>query len=88
MCIRDSMCGPCKGNPKAKPPVEPTAAGTPCPHKLRCVNCKGEHSAEDRKCPFWKKKFDREWIDAKYKEVRSSPLRRSRSPSNRPSVAQ
>jgi hypothetical protein len=48
-------CGSCKGNPNVKPrPVPPTVDGLACPHLGHCVNCKGEHSANDNKCPFWR----------------------------------
>ena len=77
------MCGPCKGNPKAKPPVLPNTE-IECPHKRRCPNCYGEHLATDtRNCAFWKHKFDRNWIEAKYLEVRND--RRRRSPAAHPS---
>ena len=66
------MCGACKGNPKAKPPVPPNRE-TACPHKRRCPNCFGDHLASDsRNCVFWKHKFDRNWIEAKYLEVRNA----------------
>ena len=71
------MCGPCKGNPKAKPPV-PLNTEIECPHKCRCPNCYGEHLVTDtRNCAFWKHKFDRNWIEAKYLEVRNAHRRRS-----------
>jgi hypothetical protein len=48
-------CGSCKGNLNMKPRlVPPTADGLACPHLGCCVNCKGEHSANDNKCPFWR----------------------------------
>ena len=81
------MCHPCKGNPKADPPVPPTDSLVACPHKYRCPNCHGEHSVMDKKCPFWRHKFDRAWIDAKYLEVHSSPKRRPHKLSNTPPVA-
>ena len=73
------MCAGCRGAPNANPPVLGTPPGAPCPHKKRCPNCKGEHSATDRKaCPFWRHCYDHEWIEAKYAQVRGS------SPQNRP----
>ncbi|KXN86450.1 hypothetical protein AN958_10089, partial [Leucoagaricus sp. SymC.cos] len=55
----------CRGNPSAKPPQDPTPEGAPCPHAARCVNCKGDHSASDRRCPFWRHRFDRAWLAEK-----------------------
>jgi len=44
----------CKTNPK--PNIsrdrEATVAGVICPHTFKCLNCKGDHSADDNKCPF------------------------------------
>ncbi|KXN85881.1 hypothetical protein AN958_10779 [Leucoagaricus sp. SymC.cos] len=57
-----SITGCCRGNPTANPPVPATMEGAPCPHTARCVNCSGEHSASDRKCPYWRHRFDREWL--------------------------
>src|ERR1700724_16981 len=48
----------CRGNPKAKVPILPTPEGEPCPHNAICVNCKGKHRADDRKCKFWAHRFD------------------------------
>ena len=63
-------CGLCKGNLKAKPPVPPTAADQPCPHLARCSNCRERHPATDCKCLFWCHRYDPQWINAKYAEVR------------------
>ena len=56
-----SMAWCYKANPKSNPPKEATAAGAPCPYIFKCLNCKGEHSADDTKCPFWRHRFDRQW---------------------------
>jgi len=48
----------CKANPKLNPPQLETAQGTPCPHVFKCVNCKGEHMADNFKCPFWRNCFN------------------------------
>jgi hypothetical protein len=61
----------CMGAPNAQPPLPPTPAGTECPHDPHCINCRGLHPADHRACPFWKRRFDREWIDARYAEVRA-----------------
>jgi len=63
-------CGLCKGNLKAKPPIPPTAADQPCPHPARCPNCREHHPATDRTCSFWRHRYDPQWINAKYSEVR------------------
>ena len=52
----------CKGHPKASPPIPPTPAGQPCPHQAHCRNCDGAHAADDRRCPFWRNRFNHEWI--------------------------
>ena len=43
--------------------------GAPCPHTFKCLNCKGEHSADDTKCPFWYHHFDRQWHSNKAAEL-------------------
>ena len=50
----------CKANSKSNPPRKATAAGTPCPHTFKCLNCKGDHSADDNKCSFWCHCFDKQ----------------------------
>jgi hypothetical protein len=81
-----ALAGCCKGNDRVVPPVPPTEEGMPCPHAARCLNCRGPHSADDRRCKFWRHRFDQEWIKARYDEV--SAGRRSRSPpANRPAQA-
>ena len=70
----------CRGNPKATPPVPPTPAGQPCPHRPHCPNCKGAHSATERSCSFWIHRFDHKWIEAKYAQVRDSRPRRGTPP--------
>ncbi|KXN81479.1 hypothetical protein AN958_04542 [Leucoagaricus sp. SymC.cos] len=47
------MAGCYKVNPKANPPRVVTVIGEPCPHNFKCVNCKGDHSTDDKQCPFW-----------------------------------
>ena len=61
----------CKANTKCNPPREATAAGVPCPHTFKCLNCRGDHAADDNKCPFWRHRFDRQWHANKAAEVRS-----------------
>ena len=72
------LAGCCKGNAKATPPIPPTPEGSACPHVSRCPNCRKPHAADDRKCNFWRHRFDQEWIKARYDEV--SARNRSRSP--------
>src|SRR6267154_411362 len=60
----------CKEQPDATPPVAATPFGIPCPHESRCVNCHSLHAANDKKkCPFWRHRFDREWISRRYSAV-------------------
>ena len=61
----------CKANPKSNPPREATAVGALCPHTFKCLNCKGEHSADDTKCLFWRHCFDRQWHFNKAAELRT-----------------
>ena len=60
----------CKANFKLNPPRLETKQGEPCPHVFKCVNCKGDHMADDTKCPFWKHRFNREWHSKKSQEAR------------------
>ena len=55
-----SMAWCCKANSKSNPSRETTANSAPCPHTFKCLNCKGEHSANDTKCPFWCHRFDKQ----------------------------
>ncbi|KAF9442277.1 Gag-like protein [Macrolepiota fuliginosa MF-IS2] len=64
------LCGPCKGNPKANPPVAATPPGAPCPHKFSCMNCKQKHTSDSKQCPFWKHHFNSDWIKKEYQQVR------------------
>ena len=59
----------CKANSKSNPPREMTAAGAPCPHTFKYLNCKGDHSADDNKCSFWHHCFDKQWHANKAAEV-------------------
>jgi len=62
----------CKVNFKLNPPRLETAKGEPCPHNFKCINCKGEHMADNNKCPFWKHRFNREWHSKKAQEARET----------------
>ncbi|KAF9440334.1 Gag-like protein [Macrolepiota fuliginosa MF-IS2] len=75
------LCGPCKGNPKANPPVAATPPGAPCPHKFSCVNCKQKHMSDSKQCPFWKHHFDGDWVKKEYQRVHEQP-RHSRQPTD------
>jgi len=77
-----SMAWCCKANPKSNPPREAMADGVPCPHTFKCLNCKGEHSADDTKCPFWRHRFDKQWDANKTAELCTS--RASTSNTQRP----
>nr|BAB32466.1 Gag-like protein [Tricholoma matsutake] len=73
-----ALAGCCKGNAKANPPIPATPEGAACPHPARCTNCRKNHASDDRRCNFWRHRFDRDWIKARYDEV--SARRNSRSP--------
>ncbi|KXN90780.1 hypothetical protein AN958_03571 [Leucoagaricus sp. SymC.cos] len=45
--------GCCCGNPTANPPVLATIEEAPCPHTTCCVNCDGDHSTSNCRCPYW-----------------------------------
>jgi len=62
----------CKANSKLNPPRLETTKGKPCPHSFKCINCKGEHIADNNKCPFWKHRFNREWHSKKAQEARET----------------
>ena len=70
-CHHRALAGCCKGNLKADPPVSPTSADAPCPHDPRCINCGKNHVSNDRKCIFWRNRWDGEWIKARYAKVRA-----------------
>ena len=59
----------CKANTKSNPPREATAGGAPCPHTFKCLNYRGDHAADDNKCPFWCHCFDKQWHSNKTAEV-------------------
>ncbi|KXN92924.1 hypothetical protein AN958_08277, partial [Leucoagaricus sp. SymC.cos] len=58
----------CKGNPKANPPIPPTIADVDCPHVPICSNCHGKHAANDRKCKYWRHRFDANWFSRRRAE--------------------
>jgi len=60
----------CKANFKLNPLRLETKQGKPCPHTFKYVNYKGDHMADDNKCPFWKHQFNREWHSKKAQEAR------------------
>ncbi|KAF9470544.1 hypothetical protein BDN70DRAFT_909506 [Pholiota conissans] len=82
--IHRLYCGLCKGDPKHDPLIPKTPGDQPCPHPPRCPNCNGEHAATDWKCKFWSHRFDREWIVAKYAEVRACRSAARNHPNHKP----
>ena len=42
----------CKANPKTNLPRLETRQGKPCPHSFKCINCKGEHLANNHSYLF------------------------------------
>jgi len=60
----------CKANDKTNPPRLEIQKEEPCPHEFKCLNCKGNHLANDTTCPFWKHHFNREWHTKKAQELR------------------
>jgi len=64
----------CKANAKMNSPRLETKKGEPYPHSFKCLNCRGEHQTDSNQCPFWRHRFNREWHQKKYVEIRDSPL--------------
>ena len=58
----------CKANPKSNSPREATADSVSCSHTFKCLNCKGNHSADDNKCSFQCHHFDKQWHSNKAAE--------------------
>ena len=58
----------CQGQLKHNPPIPATPEGEDCFHAGKCVNCHGDHRSDDRKCKYWQKRFDGEWIFKRYKK--------------------
>jgi len=59
-----------KANFKLDPSQLETKQGELCPHTFKCINCKGDHLADDNKCPYWKYRFNRKWHTKKAQEAR------------------
>ncbi|KXN85439.1 hypothetical protein AN958_11335 [Leucoagaricus sp. SymC.cos] len=66
----------CKANEKAKPPHLATPANEPCPHLFKCINCKGDHAANDKNCPYWCNRFNKTWHANKTEEARIQQIER------------
>ena len=56
----------CKANSKTNLPRLEMKKGKLCPYSLKCLNCKGLHTADSVKCSFWKHCFNREWHSKEY----------------------
>jgi len=50
-----------KANDKLNPSRLETKKGKPCPHSFKCLNCKRDHQADPKECPFWKHHFNKKW---------------------------
>jgi len=59
----------CKANPKINPSRLETKPDEPHPHTFKCINCKGEHMANNTKWPFWKYHFNCKWHIRKVQET-------------------
>ena len=62
----------CKANAKFNLPRLETKKGEPCPHSFKCLNCHRDHQADSNQCPFWRHRFNREWHQRKYAEIREN----------------
>jgi len=49
-----------KANSKFNSFKEATAAGAPCPHTFKYLNCKKDYAANNNKYPFWYHHFDKQ----------------------------
>ncbi|KXN87375.1 hypothetical protein AN958_08889, partial [Leucoagaricus sp. SymC.cos] len=58
-CLLTSYC---HGNSMANPPVLATMERALCFHTAHCMNCSGNHSTSDQKCPYWQHYFDWDWL--------------------------
>ena len=43
--------------------------GESCPYVFKCVNCKGDHQADNYSCPYWHNRFNKEWHGRKQQEL-------------------
>ena len=72
----------CKANAKINPPRLETKKGKPCLHSFKCLNCHGDHQADSNLCLFWRHRFNREWQQKKYTEIRENRFESIRSEAN------
>jgi len=72
----------CKMNAKTNPPRLETKKEEPCLHTFKCSNCRGDHQADSNQCPFWRHRFNREWHQRKYAEIRENRSKSIRSEGN------
>ena len=59
----------CKENNKLSPPKLATKEGKPCSYVFKCVNCKGNHQADNNTCPYWWDCFNRDQHGRKQQEL-------------------
>ena len=62
----------CKTNDRINPPRLEIKKGELCPHLFKCLNCWGDHQVDSNQCPFWRHRFNREWQQKKYAEIRDN----------------
>jgi len=72
----------CKANNKINPLRLEMKKGELCPHSFKCLNCYGDHQANSNLCPFWRHRFNREWQQKKYIEIRENRSKSIRSEVN------
>jgi len=72
----------CKANDKINPLRLEMKKGELCPHSFKCLNCYGDHQADSNLCPFWRHRFNREWQQKKYIEIRENRSKSIRSEAN------
>ena len=72
----------CKANAKLNLPQLETKKGEPCSHLFKCLNCCGDHQADSNLCSFWRHRFNREWYQKKYAEIRENRSKSIRSEVN------
>ena len=59
----------CKENKKTTPLRSATKESNPCSYVFKCINCKGDHLANNYHYPYWKNHFNRDWHSKKVEEL-------------------
>ena len=71
-----------KTNAKINSPRLETKKGELYSHSFKYLNCHGDHQVDSNLCPFWRHRFNREWQQKKYTEIRKNRSKLIRSEAN------